>query len=418
MTTTFTRNEATYTIREDALRQLQKTEAIGRLARGVAHDFNNLLTVIVGCGELLEQAHGSDPDSARLIRDLLSAAEQGRMLTRQLLTFSRDQRTAPVLLTINDVVGQIDGILRRLLGERVELQTRLGGHVGPILADPGEIQQVLLNLVMNARDAMPLGGTVVIETGLANVTPASREGRTGVPEGVYSTLTVRDSGCGMTREVLARMFDPFFTTKGPNKGTGLGLCTVHDVVRRSNGYIRVASKPGVGSRFRIFFPLAQESVAAADVMPASDPMAGHAARSILVAEDSPSLRWVAVTTLRKHGYQVIEAANGAEALALAESHPGPIDLLFTDIRMPKMTGPELAAALGARRPGLRVIYTTGYDEWPLPPEPATDRHGVGLLGRSVLHRAELGAGRPVLLKPYWPDELLNAVGAAINAPSV
>jgi CheY-like chemotaxis protein len=197
----------------------------------------------------------------------------------------------------------------------------------------------------------------------------------------------------MTREVMDRMFDPFFSTKDPGKGTGLGLCTVHDIVRRGNGYIRVASKLGVGSRFRIFLPLAQ-GASASTVGGQKPTVERPSAGLILVAEDSPSLRGVAVTTLRQEGYQVIEAANGAEALSLADDHSGPIDLLFTDVRMPKMTGPELAAALATRRPGLRVIYTTGYEEHP--------RHS---------------SGRPLLLKPYWPDELLDAVGAALNAPS-
>lgn len=393
MTTTFTRNEATYAISEDALRQLQKTEAIGRLAGGVAHDFNNLLTVIIGCGKLLEQSQG-DAEQSPLIRDLLSAAEQGMMLTRQLLTFSRDQRVAPAPLDLNDLVGKLNSILRRLVGEQVELRTKVGMNVGPVLADPGELQQVLLNLVVNARDAMPRGGTVLVETGQATVTPASREGRTGVPEGVYSTLTVRDSGCGMTEEVMSRMFDPFFSTKDPGKGTGLGLCTVHDIVRRCNGYIRAASKPGVGSRFRVFFPLAQ-----GPVLSASEGKKSQAKRRssglVLVAEDSPSLRGVAVMILRQQGYQVIEASNGAEALSLADGHGGPIDLLFTDVRMPKMSGPELVTALSVRRPGLRVVYTSGYAECHLP-----------------------SSGRPMLLKPYWPDELLDAVGAAINAPSI
>jgi CheY-like chemotaxis protein len=255
------------------------------------------------------------------------------------------------------------------------------------------LQQVLLNLVVNARDAMPQGGTILLETALASITHSSREGRSGVPEGVYATVTVRDSGCGMAPEVMANIFDPFFTTKGPGKGTGLGLCTVYDVVRRCQGHIRVASKPGVGSRFRIFLPLAHGMVTASDRRRSTVP-GERSAGLILVAEDSPSLRAVAVMTLRKQGYEVIEAANGAEALALAEGHPVPIDLLFTDVRMPKMCGPELAAALSDRQPGLRVLFTTGYDENPA--------------------RA---ASRPMLLKPYWPDELLAAVGAALNAPA-
>jgi nitrogen-specific signal transduction histidine kinase/CheY-like chemotaxis protein len=393
MTTTFTRRETTYAISEDALRQLQKTEAIGRLARGVAHDFNNLLTVIIGCAELLKNCHRDDPDSSFLIKDLLGAAEQGMTLTRQLLTLSREQRSAPVLLDVNDLVSKLNGILRRLIGEQIELQTKLGADVGTVLADPSDLQQVLLNLVVNARDAMPNGGTILVETALASITPSSREGSSGIPEGVYATLTVRDSGCGMAPEVMANIFDPFFTTKGPNKGTGLGLCTVHDVVRRCNGHIRVASKPGVGSRFRIFLPLAHGMVAALDQR-RSTVADERPPGVILVAEDSPSLRAVAVMTLRKQGYEVIEAANGAEALALAVGHPVPIDLLFTDIRMPKMCGPELAVALSDRQPALRVLYSTGYDENPAGP-----------------------SSRPMLLKPYWPDELLAAVGAVLNAPS-
>jgi nitrogen-specific signal transduction histidine kinase/CheY-like chemotaxis protein len=393
MTTTFTREETNYAISEDALRQLQKTEAIGRLARGLAHDFNNLLTVIIGCGEFLKHSHRDDPDSSLLLKDLLGAAEQGMMLTRQLLTLSREQPPAPVLLDVNDLVSKLNGLLRRLIGEQIDLQTKLGADVGTVLADPSDLQQVLLNLVVNARDAMPSGGTILVETALASITSSSREGCSGIPEGMYATLTVRDSGCGMAPEVMANIFDPFFTTKSPGKGTGLGLCTVHDVVRRCHGHIRVASKPGVGSRFRIFLPLAHGTVAAVDQRQptvADERSLGL----ILVAEDSPALRAVAVRTLRKQGYEVIEAANGAEALALAEGHPVPIDLLFTDIRMPKMCGPELAVALAERQPGLRVLYTTGYDENPAEP-----------------------SSRPMLLKPYWPAELLAAVGAVLNAPS-
>jgi two-component system, cell cycle sensor histidine kinase and response regulator CckA len=398
MTTRFTLFEIAHPhVPDDQLQQLQKLEAVGRLAGGVAHDFNNLLTIILNCCELLAGRHPGDQETTELLDDIRCAGERGVMLTRQLLSFSRKQPARPEVLDLNEVISNLAQMLRRLIGENIDLRTRLEPDIGAVLADQGQVEQIVVNLAVNARDAMPKGGALTIETRRTEILPGSREAETGIPPAVYTTLTVRDGGCGMSGEVLSHLFEPFFTTKETGKGTGLGLCTVYGIVKQFGGHIRVASKPGVGSRFRIFFPRVDAVPAPAAVKRESRPAtAGEG--TILLVEDEGSLRSLVGQVLRLNGFQVLEAGDGAEALTVADAFPAPIDLLVTDVIMPLMSGPQLASALGPRRPQMRVLYTSGYTDSLLAPHNEQDI------------RASF------LPKPYRPNDLMDAVHRAFAAP--
>jgi PAS domain S-box-containing protein len=340
---------------ETQLRQAQKMEAMGQLAAGIAHDFNNLLTVIIGSSELLLEC-GEDAEGQRfLATEIKRAGERSAALTRQLLAFSRQQVIAPRVLDLNAVVRDTETMLRRVIAEDVALVTELGAGLPSIKADPGQIEQLLLNLVVNARDAMPEGGRLTIST---------RAVAASADAGPQAVIAVSDTGCGMSDAVKRRLFEPFFTTKPAGKGTGLGLSVVHGVVKQNNGRIEVASAPARGTTFTILLP-GIASPAPPRVEEQAPPLAAAAANgTILLVEDEDSLRRLTRRTLDRAGYHVLEARRGAEAVAIAER--GPIDLLMTDMVMPDMSGRDVAARITGRHPGIRVLFVSGYTADTLP----------------------------------------------------
>ena len=383
---------------EVQFRQAQKMEAIGRLAGGVAHDFNNILTAIRGYSELLQQdLHPGHPafDDATEIRN---AADRAAVLTRQLLAFSRKQVMEPCVLDPNGLVRNIEKLLRRLLGDDVTLTTRLSPELGVVRADPGQLEQVLVNLVVNARDAMGKSGTVTVETGNVDVDAAFAASRAGLRPGSYVTLSVCDTGDGMDAQTRARVFEPFFTTKGPGKGTGLGLATVYGIVKQSDGYIDVASQPGEGATFTVYLPRASGPVESAAPGSSVEPVR-HGSATILIADDDVGVRRVVAETLMRFGYGVLEAKDGGEALRIAAEHPGEIGLVVADLIMPGIGGVELADRLRGVRPGLRIILMSGY------PDEDVARHGV------------IAKGGNYLKKPFTSETLLRRVQAGLEAQS-
>ena len=394
---------------EGQLRQAQKMDAVGKLAGGIAHDFNNLLMVIRGDSDLiLRRLPGGHPLRANA-EGIREAADQAASLTRQLLAFSRKQVLAPAVLDINQVVAGLYKMLDRLIGETIDLVTVTAQDLGRVKADPGQLEQMLLNLCVNARDAMPDGGRLVIETVNAELDEAEAD-RRGVRAGAYVMLGVSDSGIGMDAEMQSHLFEPFFTTKDQGKGTGLGLSTVYGIVNQSGGHIRVDSEPGKGTTFRVFLPRVDEAAAPPDAQPAT-PLRAAAAReadeaphparreTILLVEDAQRVRAVVREILDMHGYEVLEARDGAEALRISASHPGPVHLMVTDVVMPEMSGRELAQRLDALRPDMKVLYMSGYTD------DAIVRHGV------------LGSGMAFLAKPFTPDALGAKVRELLDAPS-
>ncbi|HEU4589147.1 MAG TPA: PAS domain S-box protein [Gemmatimonadales bacterium] len=344
---------------EEQLQQSQKMEAVGQLAGGVAHDFNNLLTSIIGYTEELLGAlePGSPPhDDAGEIK---KAADRAAALTRQLLTFSRRQLVEPVVIDVNETISSIASMLRRLLGGSIELRTELAASLGRIKADPGQIDRVIVNLAVNARDAMPHGGTLTIRTDDVTLEYPHRAVQAGLPAGPYVSVVVSDTGVGMEESVRARVFEPFFTTKDKAKGTGLGLATVYAVVQQTGGFIDVQSAPGQGAVFSLYFPRALAAAPAEHPTPA-DGSPGVGAETILVVEDELSVRSLAVRALRRMGYHVLEAADAETALQLSRGHSRPIHLVLTDVMMTGRTGPQLVAALREERGDFRVLYMSGY----------------------------------------------------------
>jgi PAS domain S-box-containing protein len=398
------RAEAALRQTEAQLRQVQKMDAVGKLAGGIAHDFNNLLMVIRGDSDLilrrLPEGHPLRP-SAEGIKD---AADQAAMLTKKLLAVSRKQVLAPAVLDINRVVFDLHQMLDRLIGETIEIVIETADDLGAVTADPGQLEQVLLNLAVNARDAMPDGGRVRIRTANAEIDEVEAA-RRGVAPGRYVVLEVSDAGVGMDAETKAHLFEPFFTTKDQGKGTGLGLSTVYGIVNQSGGHIEVESEPGQGATFRIFLPrIGQGPRPAGDdtrgssvdeassEKPATSPRSGAPRReTILLVEDAERVRAVVGDILDMHGYDVIEARHGAEAIALSDGHPGPIHLMLTDVVMPEMSGLELAQRLAPLRPDMKVLYMSGYTDV------AIVRHDV------------LDSGRAFLPKPFTPDALAASV---------
>ncbi len=386
---------------EDRLRQSQKMEAIGQLAAGVAHDFNNILTVIRGHVSLqLAGTHLQGANRASLAQ-VLAASERASSLTRQLLSFSRRQVAQPRAIQLHQVIEQVADMLQRLLGEHVALEVVCPAELPAIVGDAGNVELVLMNLAVNARDAMPGGGTLRIEATPLNF---GRSDCANFPErrrGQFMRLSVSDTGCGMPPEVLARVFEPFFTTKEVGKGTGLGLATVYGIARQHEGWIEVKSAPGEGTTFDVFFPCstgAIEEPAAPEIE--LQPATGGT-ETILAAEDEPDLRELVQVVLESAGYRVLLAANGPEALALFEAHRDEVDLLITDMMMPGgITGRELAAQLQAVQPGLPVVFTSGYSS--------------DLMGESAPSADEID----FLQKPYDPDTLLRVVRTSLGACAV
>ncbi|HXO43215.1 MAG TPA: ATP-binding protein [Thermoanaerobaculia bacterium] len=379
---------------EAHLRQAQRMEAVGQLAGGVAHDFNNLLTIILGYAGLVAARLEDRPELHRQVEQIAKAGERGAALTRQLLAFSRQLPLQPRIVDLNAVAAGVETMLRRLIGEHVELAMRLRATAGHVLVDPGLIEQVIVNLAVNARDAMPGGGGLVIET--ADVELDARDGgeHAGLlpgPHGPHVLLAVSDSGTGMDAATRARIFQPFFTTKELGKGTGLGLATVFGIVQQSGGHIEVASEPGQGSTFNIYLPRAAGPAKAQEPASAARAERPGGTETVLVLEDEPALRELVRTLLEDGGYTVLVAEGVEAALALAERHRGAIHLLLTDVVMPGLSGPEAAARLLAVRPETRVLYMSGYAGDPI------GRHGL------------LPAGAALLVKPFTAANLLRMV---------
>jgi two-component system cell cycle sensor histidine kinase/response regulator CckA len=353
---------------EDQVRQSQKMEAIGRLAGGVAHDFNNLLTVISGYGELLLATLPAGESSHDLVKEIIAAGRRAAGLTRQLLTFSRQAVIEPKVLSLSALVEDLDKMLRRIIGEDVQLAVVSEPRVGAVKADPGQIEQLILNLVVNARDAMPQGGRITIEVRNADLDDTYVRDHLDAKPGTHVLLAVSDTGCGMDRPTLARMFEPFFTTKG-EKGTGLGLATVHGIVKQSGGHVTAYSELGRGTTFKVYLPRVSEQLswARSDLAKAVRP---HGTETVLLTEDEDAVRSLARRILQECGYVILEARDGAEAVRLAEEHDGQIHLMVTDVIMPGLGGREAAVQVAARHPGIKILYLSGYTD------DAVVRHGI------------------------------------------
>ena len=381
---------------EEQFHQAQKMEAVGRLAGGVAHDFNNLLTIINGNGQiLLDRLPKSDPARDQ-VQEMTAAGERAAALTAQLLAFSRQAVVEPRILDLNDIVSQSARLLRRLIGEDVLLTTALEPGLARIRADPAQIEQVLLNLAVNAKDAMPHGGQLTIETRSVRLRDGDAARHPGLAPGDFVQLIVSDTGTGMTEVVKGQLFEPFFTTKEPGKGTGLGLAVVHGAVRQNGGRIDVDSEFGAGTRFRILLPAATTPTATPTTSPSR--LAPRGAETVLLVEDEEAVRKLGRIALEAQGYTVLVSATGAEALALARLYPDDIHLVVTDVVMPGMGGREVAEKLRAARPTLKVLYVSGYTD------DAIVRHGVLAAADAFLH------------KPFTPLALARKVRAVLDAP--
>src|SRR5579862_4562393 len=341
--------------------QAQKMEAVGRLAGGIAHDFNNMLTVINGYSELLLSQMSPEDERRKDVEEIHHAGQRAAGLTRQLLAFSRRQIIQPKILNLNELIEGLERMLSRLIGEDVKLQLRLDHQLYPVQGDAGQIEQVIVNLVVNARDAMPKGGKIIIETLSATLDTAFTGAHADLRPGLHALLLISDTGTGMSAEVKSHLFEPFFTTKDLGKGTGLGLSTVLGIVQQCGGSIKVASEPGWGTTFRIYFPAAVQ--AEAPKPPAApDGALPKGKETVLLAEDMETVRRLTRAVLESEGYRVLVAEDGAEALRIAETHQGPIHLLLTDIVMPGISGPELAVQLRQTRPDVKVVYASGYTD--------------------------------------------------------
>jgi nitrogen-specific signal transduction histidine kinase/CheY-like chemotaxis protein len=381
---------------EAQFRHAQKMEAVGRLAGGVAHDFNNLLTVIMGCSQMLGAELVENERARTDLTEIQRAAGRAATLTGQLLAFSRQQLLNPRVLDLNETVEDVSPMLHRLIGPEVDLCTRLDPSLKPVKADPGQIHQVIMNLAVNARDAMPHGGTLTLATRDVNVDASPARDPADLPPGRYAVLEATDTGAGMDAETMSRIFEPFFTTKEPGKGTGLGLSTVHGIVKQSGGHIEVTSEPGRGTTFRIHLPHADEAL--------ESETTGHAAtrpsrgtEAVLLVEDEAPVRAFMRRTLEQAGYRVTEARDGEEALQACSASGAVVDLVITDVLMPRMRGTELVRRLAQLKPALKVLLVSGY------PDPAS------LEENGVRTDAEM------LQKPFGPEDLLLKVRQVLES---
>ena len=380
---------------EEQFRQSQKMEAVGQLAGGIAHDFNNLLTAILGNTQLLLRELPPGDSKRGDVEEIRKASERAASLTRQLLAYSRRQMLQPVVLDLNVVVAEMDKLLRRLIGEHIALVTVLAPDLGRVKADPNQLEQVIVNLAVNARDAMPEGGKLTIETANVDLDEGFAQAHLGSVPGAYAMLAVTDTGSGMDATVRAHLFEPFFTTKEVGKGTGLGLATVYGIVKQSDGYISVYSEPGHGSSFKIYLPRIATPARAAAGSQKGGPARGT--ETVLVVEDEPAVLSLSRRALEAQGYVVLAASDAAAALRVVERHGGMIHLLLTDVVMPGLSGRELADQLAGQRPGIRVLYMSGYP------------------GDAVVQHGTLPTGSAFLQKPFSPDGLARKVRDVLDA---
>ena len=382
--------------REEQLRQSQKMEAIGRLAGGVAHDFNNLLTAIIGYTDMLDERPEVDGQTARDVREIRRAADRGAALTRQLLAFSRKQFLNPTVININESVAGLLHMLPRLIGDHIHTDARLGTGLGFVKADASQIEQVIVNLVLNARDAMPTGGDVTIVTSNVELTDERLEAEgVNLPQGPYVMLAITDTGVGMDDATRAHAFEPFFTTKAKGKGTGLGLATVYGIIDQSGGAIAMETAPNRGTSVRIYLPVT--TALPEQARRQITPLATEGTETILLVEDNDAIREISARALRRRGYAVHEAANGEEAIDWTAKAPRRADMLITDVVMPGLSGPNLAARLMQQNPRLCVLYMSGYTD------DATEVHGT------------FWGGVPLLQKPFTPAQLAERVRMALDA---
>jgi two-component system cell cycle sensor histidine kinase/response regulator CckA len=382
---------------EQQLLLSQRLEAVGKLSGGVAHDFNNILGVIIGYSEALQQMMPADDPMREAVDEIDKAGRRAAALTQQLLAFSRKQVLEPKVLDLNSIVADVEKMLRRLIGEDLELEIVPASALGRVKADRGQIEQVILNLAVNARDAMPHGGKLKIETMNADLNESDAKRLRYVIPGHYVMLQVSDTGTGMSAEIQSHIFEPFFTTKEQGKGTGLGLATVYGVVKQSGGYIWLESEVGKGSRFQVYLPRVEGvEPEAVRSLPSFET---HGPATILVVEDEASLRKLTCNTLKQSGYKVLEAKDGPEAIEIASHYQGEIHLLFTDVVMPGMSGHKLAEKLSSRRPKMKVLYTSGYTDG------AVATHGV------------LESGVVILRKPFSRAQLQQNVGQMLGGNS-
>jgi len=385
---------------EDQLRLSQKMEAVGQLAGGVAHDFNNLLTAILGyCNLILDEIPQEDPLRPDL-EEIQSAGERAASLTRQLLAFSRRQMLQPQIVDINTIVQQLEKLLRRLISEDVELVTALAGNLMPVRIDPAAIEQILVNLAVNARDAMPVGGRLTIETANVELDDTYAVTHVTMRPGSYVMIAVSDTGEGMDERTRTRVFEPFFTTKEQGKGSGLGLATVYGMVKQSGGYIWVYSEPGHGTVFKVYLPLAADRSAADEGHGGrreTDSM--HGWETVLLVEDEDAVRALAREVLRRYGYVVLEARHGVDALRVAERHTDAIHLMVTDLVMPHMSGRDLAERLSTVRPAMKVLFMSGYTD------------------HAVMHR-DLTPGSAFIQKPFTPEVFARKVRTLLDGERV
>jgi signal transduction histidine kinase len=382
---------------EKALHQAQKMEAVGQLTGGIAHDFNNLLTVIMGNLQILAGQLRGDAEGTELVQAALSAAKRGADLNRTLLVFSRKQRLAPVPVDFNDMITRMAGMLRRTFGETIQIRIVTGTSVPSAMADPTQLETALLNLAVNARDAMPDGGALTIETGAVTFDTHSAALEGDVAPGNYVMLAVSDTGTGMAPEVAARAFEPFFTTKEIGRGSGLGLAMVYGFVKQSGGHAKIYSEPGLGTTVKLFLPtiVSPAAVATAVTADATAQPTGH--ETILVVEDEEDVRQLACRVLAGLGYRIVQATDGAGALTTLDAHPDTA-LLFTDVVLPGgMNGPELARACVVRHPGLKVLYTSGYT------------------GNAVQQLEAVHAPVTLISKPYSIEDLAQTVRKVLDA---
>jgi PAS domain S-box-containing protein len=380
---------------EDQLRMSQKLEAVGQLAGGVAHDFNNLLTVISGYSELVLNRLNDGDDNRGKVEEIKRAADRAASLTRQLLAFSRKQMLQPRLFDLNHLVSDMTKMLRRLIGENIEMTTVIG-EAAPINADPGQIEQVLMNLVVNARDAMPKGGRLTIETARVEIDDAYASTHLSVHTGPYVMLAVSDTGCGMDGDTQKHIFEPFFTTKEQGKGTGLGLSTVYGIIKQSGGHIWLYSEPAQGTVFKVYLPIAAETQADATVAPVRAALP-RGTETILIVEDEPQIRNLAFDCLVYYGYDVLSSANGVEALELMERLKRPVDLVLTDVVMPKLSGRELSERIRAIQPTAKVLFMSGYTN------------------DSVVNHGILDGASWFIQKPFTLDSLVRRVRQVLDS---